>query len=103
MPRKSAESDFGLAAPHTHCANLKRLTINVELLETRTDGPSERWATESEFARFANDVPEHYDHGLGPHIFVDFARDLAARAAAENPRGFRRRYGSGSGSDYAGH
>jgi len=41
---------------------------------------------ESGFARFANDVPEHYDHGLGPHIFVDFARDLAARAAAANPR-----------------
>lgn len=40
---------------------------------------------ESDFARFADEMPEHYDNGLGPHIFVDFGRDLAQRVAATEP------------------
>ncbi len=40
---------------------------------------------ESQFARFVDNIPEHYDHGLGPHVFVDFARDLAQRVAATHP------------------
>jgi SAM-dependent methyltransferase len=36
-------------------------------------------------ARFAGDIPENYDRGLGPHIFVDYAADMAARAAALKP------------------
>lgn len=30
---------------------------------------------------FTGSVPHHYDEGLGPHIFVDYAKDLASRAA----------------------
>jgi ubiquinone/menaquinone biosynthesis C-methylase UbiE len=41
---------------------------------------------ESQFVRFADDIPEHYDHGLGPYIFVDFARDLTRRVAATHPQ-----------------
>ena len=41
---------------------------------------------ESQFARFTDGIPEHYDRGLGPNIFVDFARDLAQRVAAAKPR-----------------
>ncbi|HUI95413.1 MAG TPA: methyltransferase domain-containing protein [Xanthobacteraceae bacterium] len=37
-------------------------------------------------ARFAGDaVPAHYDRGLGPHLFVDYAADLAQRTAAAWP------------------
>lgn len=36
-------------------------------------------------AAFVGSVPEHYDAGLGPHIFQDFAVDLAKRAAALAP------------------
>jgi SAM-dependent methyltransferase len=36
-------------------------------------------------ARFAGTIPENYDSGLGPHLFVDFAADLACRAAAAKP------------------
>lgn len=34
---------------------------------------------------FIGSIPEHYDRGLGPLIFVDYAVDIARRAAALNP------------------
>ena len=36
-------------------------------------------------AHFAGTIPENYDSGLGPHLFVDFAADLARRTAATKP------------------
>ena len=39
----------------------------------------------SENARFVGNIPEHYDQGLGPVIFADFAEDLARRVEAANP------------------
>ena len=36
-------------------------------------------------AHFAGTIPENYDSGLGPHLFVDFAADLARRAVAAKP------------------
>ena len=36
-------------------------------------------------AHFAGTIPENYDSGLGPHLFVDFAADLAHRAVAAKP------------------
>jgi len=36
-------------------------------------------------ASFIGNIPEHYDSGLGPMIFVDYAADIARRAAACNP------------------
>ena len=36
-------------------------------------------------AHFAGTIPENYDSGLGPHLFVDFAADVARRAAATKP------------------
>lgn len=36
-------------------------------------------------SRFVDSVPVHYDRGLGPHIFVDYAADLARRAAELEP------------------
>ena len=37
-------------------------------------------------ARFAGCIPAHYDRDLGPHLFIDYAADLARRAAAGKPR-----------------
>ena len=37
-------------------------------------------------ARFVGSIPENYDKGLGPHIFHDYADDLARRVAALNPK-----------------
>ena len=37
-------------------------------------------------ARFVGSIPEHYDRGLGPVIFVDYAADIARRTAACNPK-----------------
>ena len=34
---------------------------------------------------FGGSIPENYDAGLGPHIFVDYGAELAARVSAENP------------------
>jgi len=34
---------------------------------------------------FSGSIPEHYDSGLGPLIFVDYADDIARRAAALKP------------------
>jgi len=34
---------------------------------------------------FGGSIPENYDAGLGPHVFVDFAAELASRVAAEDP------------------
>ena len=37
------------------------------------------------FSTFVGSIPLHYDTGLGPNIFVDYAGDMAARAAALAP------------------
>jgi SAM-dependent methyltransferase len=36
-------------------------------------------------ARFTGDIPTNYDRGLGPHLFDDYAGDLARRVAAAKP------------------
>lgn len=36
--------------------------------------------------RFSGSVPENYDRGLGPFIFEHYARQMAERCAAMNPR-----------------
>lgn len=36
--------------------------------------------------RFSGNVPENYDRGLGPFIFEHYARQMAERCAALNPR-----------------
>ncbi len=36
-------------------------------------------------SRFIGSIPQHYDHGLGPMIFVDYAADIARRVAACHP------------------
>jgi ubiquinone/menaquinone biosynthesis C-methylase UbiE len=36
-------------------------------------------------AAFTGNIPEFYDKGLGPMIFVDYADEMARRAAALNP------------------
>jgi ubiquinone/menaquinone biosynthesis C-methylase UbiE len=37
-------------------------------------------------AAFTGSIPQHYDQGLGPMIFVDYAADIARRAAAGSPK-----------------
>lgn len=37
-------------------------------------------------AGFVGSIPEHYDHGLGPMIFADYASDMAERVAAFHPQ-----------------
>ena len=36
-------------------------------------------------AGFTGNIPEHYDEGLGPMLFVDYADDIARRTAAYAP------------------
>jgi SAM-dependent methyltransferase len=36
-------------------------------------------------AGFIGTIPQHYDQGLGPLIFVDYAADIARRVAASHP------------------
>ena len=36
-------------------------------------------------ASFIGSIPQHYDQGLGPIIFVDYAADIARRVASSNP------------------
>jgi ubiquinone/menaquinone biosynthesis C-methylase UbiE len=35
--------------------------------------------------QFVGGIPPNYEAGLGPHLFVEFAADLARRAAADKP------------------
>jgi len=37
-------------------------------------------------AAFTGSIPQHYDQGLGPLIFADYAADIARRAATGNPK-----------------
>ena len=37
-------------------------------------------------AGFTGNIPEHYDQGLGPILFVQFADDIARRVAAYAPK-----------------
>src|SRR6185503_2816812 len=37
-------------------------------------------------AAFTGDIPQHYDEGLGPMLFVDYADDIARRTAAYAPK-----------------
>src|SRR5215469_13408041 len=39
----------------------------------------------SDAANFIGDIPQHYDRALGPMIFVDYATDMARRAADSSP------------------
>jgi SAM-dependent methyltransferase len=39
----------------------------------------------SDAARFVGNIPQHYDAGLGPLIFVDYAAEMARRVAAHQP------------------
>src|SRR5712691_2873325 len=36
-------------------------------------------------ASFIGSIPQHYDQGLGPMIFVDYAADIARRVASGHP------------------
>lgn len=40
----------------------------------------------SQAAQFVGSIPENYDQGLGPHIFIDYADDLARRVAHLRPK-----------------
>jgi len=37
-------------------------------------------------AGFTGNIPEHYDQGLGPVLFTDYAADIVGRVAAFNPK-----------------
>ena len=39
----------------------------------------------SDAASFIGNIPQHYDQGLGPIIFAEYAADIARRAAAGRP------------------
>ena len=39
----------------------------------------------SDAASFVGSIPEHYDSGLGPLIFADYAADIARRTQARGP------------------
>jgi ubiquinone/menaquinone biosynthesis C-methylase UbiE len=39
----------------------------------------------SQSSQFIGSIPEHYDSGLGPHIFVDYAANLTRRVTATSP------------------
>ena len=41
-------------------------------------------------AAFVGSIPETYDRGMGPVIFVDYARLMAERVAALHPRRVQR-------------
>jgi hypothetical protein len=53
--------------------------LNHTLLRTLSDG---RILMISNAANFVGDIPHHYDGGLGPVIFVDYAADIASRVGA---------------------
>jgi hypothetical protein len=54
--------------------------------------PSDRASGDA--ASFIGNIPEHYDTGLGPVLFVGYAADIARRTAACSPaRVCRRIYG----------
>ena len=36
-------------------------------------------------AQFVGTIPENYDRGLGPHVFVDYAADLTRRVTSTSP------------------
>ncbi len=55
----------------------------------RYANPYERWQVRRLMQRdatsFSGSIPEHYDAGMGPLVFVDYADDIACRAAALKP------------------
>src|SRR5262249_25782758 len=57
---------------------------------------AETSAMRGEAASFIGDIPEYYDSGLGPMIFVDYAVDIARRAAACSPA-LRQEFGADPG------
>jgi ubiquinone/menaquinone biosynthesis C-methylase UbiE len=44
-----------------------------------------RFIVSNEAAAFVGSIPQHYEQGLGPLIFIDYAADIAQRVAAGNP------------------
>src|ERR1700720_4741809 len=47
--------------------------------------PGGRRSIMSNDASFVGSIPQHYDQGMGPMIFVDYAADIAQRVAAASP------------------
>jgi ubiquinone/menaquinone biosynthesis C-methylase UbiE len=47
--------------------------------------PDRSFIVQDNAAGFIGNIPEHYDHGLGPMIFVDYAEDMAQRVATPTP------------------
>src|SRR3984893_4072267 len=47
--------------------------------------PGDRRSIMSNDASFVGSIPQHYDQGLGPMIFVDSPADMAQRVAAASP------------------
>jgi SAM-dependent methyltransferase len=41
--------------------------------------------TDQASSSFIGDIPDHYDRGLGPVIFIDFAADIARRVSVHAP------------------
>ena len=48
-------------------------------------GRSEVINEQQDAASFIGNIPQHYDRGLGPIIFADYAADIARRVAALKP------------------
>ena len=49
-------------------------------------------------ASFIGSIPQHYDQGLGPIIFVDYAADIARRVASGGSTFWPRPYGPAKNS-----
>jgi hypothetical protein len=74
------------------CSNAVAPCCLATLMAARNDASAFRfWPcggranSSNQAARFAGDIPGNYDSGLGPHLFVDYAADLARRAATAKP------------------
>src|SRR6516164_8255798 len=63
----------------------RRASVTIASYRVASKATQRGRAMNNDAASFIGNIPEHYDSGLGPMIFVDYAIDIARRAAACSP------------------
>ena len=63
----------------------RRASVTIASYRVASKATQRGRAMNNDAASFIGNIPEHYDSGLGPMVFVDYAADIARRAAACSP------------------
>jgi len=83
--KRSSHATTGASRPPSERDGPDAIRLRLRRLLTRMRVAAEEPSMTDNTTAFVGSIPENYDRGLGPVIFIDYAMEMAARAAALNP------------------